>query len=118
MHDMEARGGALDWCSNRNEYEEYFLTGKGGRSAGLTLPPSCADRHEIWEPEPPGTMGACPGLVHGLLYLYLFMHDTKAGRPVVCKVFRISRVSVRGLIVGLHMNLRAQSHTQTDLKHK
>jgi len=28
---------------NRNEYEEYFLGGKGGRCVGLTtLPPSCA----------------------------------------------------------------------------
>ena len=30
---------------------------------GLTaLPPARADCHEIWEPEPPGTLGACPGL--------------------------------------------------------
>jgi hypothetical protein len=26
------------------------------------LPPSCADCLEIWEPEPPGTLRACPGL--------------------------------------------------------
>jgi hypothetical protein len=26
------------------------------------LPPSCADCHEIWEPQPPGTLRACPGL--------------------------------------------------------
>jgi hypothetical protein len=65
MHAIQARGGAFDyWGSNRNEYEEYFLTGKGGRCAGLTLPPSCADRHEIWEPEPPGTKGAFARLVH------------------------------------------------------
>jgi len=37
--------------------------GKGGRCAGLTtLPPSCADCLEIWEPQPPGTLRACPGL--------------------------------------------------------
>ena len=36
---------------------------KGGRCVGLTtLPPSCADYHEIWEPQPPGTLRACPGL--------------------------------------------------------
>ena len=35
---------------NRNEYQEYFLGGKGGRCVGLTtLPPSCADCLEIWE---------------------------------------------------------------------
>jgi hypothetical protein len=31
--------------------------------AGLTtLPRSCADCHEIWEPRPPGTLRACQGL--------------------------------------------------------
>jgi hypothetical protein len=30
-------------------YQEYFLESKGGRCVGLTtLPPSCADCHEIW----------------------------------------------------------------------
>ena len=33
------------------------------RGVGLTsLPPSCADCLEIWEPQPPGTLRACPGL--------------------------------------------------------
>jgi hypothetical protein len=42
--------------------------GKGGRCVGLTtLPPLYADCLEIWEPEPPGTLGACPGL-----YRYCF----------------------------------------------
>jgi len=27
-----------------------------------TLPPSCADCLEIWEPQPPGTLRACPDL--------------------------------------------------------
>ena len=37
--------------------------GKGSRCVGLTtLPLSCADCHEIWEPQPPGTLRACPGL--------------------------------------------------------
>ena len=36
---------------------------KGGRCVGLTtLPPSCADCLEIWEPQPPGTLRASPGL--------------------------------------------------------
>ena len=36
--------------------------GKGGRCVGLTtLPPSCADCLEIWGPQPPGTLWACPG---------------------------------------------------------
>ena len=34
-----------------------------GRCVGLTtLPPSCADCLEIGEPQPPGTLRACPGL--------------------------------------------------------
>jgi hypothetical protein len=37
--------------------------GKGDQCVGLTtLPPSCADCHEICEPQPPGTFRACPGL--------------------------------------------------------
>jgi len=29
---------------------------------GIALPRSCADCLEIWEPQPPGTLRACPGL--------------------------------------------------------
>jgi len=40
-----------------------FPGGKGSQCIGLTtLPPSCAACLEIWEPQPPGTLGACPGL--------------------------------------------------------
>jgi len=40
-----------------------FSGSKGSRCVGLTtLPPSCADCLEIWEPQPPGTLRACPGL--------------------------------------------------------
>jgi len=36
---------------------------KGGRCVELiTLPPSYVDSLEIWELQPPGTLGACPGL--------------------------------------------------------
>jgi len=42
---------------------KYFLWGKGGRCIGLTsLPPACAECLEIWEPHPPATPRACPGL--------------------------------------------------------
>jgi len=40
--------------------------GKVGRCVGLTtLPPSCADCLEIWKPQRPGTLRACPGR-HGI----------------------------------------------------
>jgi hypothetical protein len=35
----------------------------GGRCVGLKiLPPSYADCLKIWDPQPPGTFGACQGL--------------------------------------------------------
>jgi len=38
--------------------------GKGGWCVRLTTsPPSSAECHEIWEPKPPGTLWATPGLL-------------------------------------------------------
>jgi hypothetical protein len=52
-----------DSVSNRNEYQEYFLGGKSGRSAELTtFPPSCADCLEIWVLPSHRTLRACSGL--------------------------------------------------------
>jgi hypothetical protein len=49
----------LTEMSTRN----IFLRDKGGRCVELkTLPPSCGECLEIWEPQPPGTLRACPGL--------------------------------------------------------
>ena len=48
---------------NKNEYQEYFLWSKRCQSVWLTiLPPSCAECLEILEPQPSGTLRACPGL--------------------------------------------------------
>jgi hypothetical protein len=56
-------GSGDDSDSNRREYHEYFLGCKGGRCVGLTtLQHSCDHCLEIWEPQPPGTIRACPGL--------------------------------------------------------
>jgi hypothetical protein len=53
--------------SNRHEYQQYFLGVKG---VGLkTLPPSCADCLEIWEPQHPETPRACNGIALPLLSL-------------------------------------------------
>jgi hypothetical protein len=56
-------GPGFDSAFNVNEYQEYFLEGKGGRCVGLTaLPPLCANFLQIWEARPLGTLRACPGL--------------------------------------------------------
>jgi hypothetical protein len=56
-------GPGVDSASNKQEYQEYFLGGKGSWCVGLTtLPTSCAYCHESWEPQPPGTLMACSDL--------------------------------------------------------
>jgi len=46
--------------------------GKGGWCVGLiTLTPFCADYLEIWKPQLPVTFRSSPGLLQGLLYLYI-----------------------------------------------
>jgi hypothetical protein len=56
-------GPGVDSASNRMEYQEYFLGGKGGRCVGLTTLPSSGTKClEILEPHPSGTLRACPGL--------------------------------------------------------
>jgi hypothetical protein len=53
----------VDSAFDRNEYQEYFLGGKGGRYVGLTnLPHSCDECLKVWEPQVPGTLRACRGL--------------------------------------------------------
>ena len=72
-------GPGVDWASDRNEYQEYFPGDKGGRCVWLTtLPPSCVDCLEIWEPQPPGTLRACPGLLRDhFSFLWLWCSDWK-----------------------------------------
>ena len=66
--------GGVESASNRNEYQEYFLWGKGSWCIGLTnLPPPCAHCHEIWESQHPGTLRACNRPAEGLLHLYLYI---------------------------------------------
>ena len=44
-------GTGVDSASKRNEYQEYFLGGEGSQCIGLTtLPLSCVNCLEIWEP--------------------------------------------------------------------
>jgi len=50
-------------CLNSRWVPGIFPGGRGCRSVGLTtLPPSCADLLEMWEPQPLGPLSACSGL--------------------------------------------------------
>ena len=54
-------GLVVDPALNRNEYQEYYMGGRGGHLEGLTtLPPSCGDCLIVWEPhtflEPSGSV--------------------------------------------------------------
>ena len=64
-------GPGVDSASNRNEYQEYFLGGKGGRCVRLIiLPQSCAvvtKSGNLIFLEPSGP-------VMGLIYLYLLLY--------------------------------------------
>jgi hypothetical protein len=68
-------GPGVDSASNRNEYREYFLESKVGRCWRPTvLPPSCADCLQIWQPQPPETLRACPGLYWDCFTLFLLLY--------------------------------------------
>jgi hypothetical protein len=82
----------LDLASNRNENQEYFLKGKGGRCVGLTtFPPSCADWLEIWEPQPAGTLRTCPGPYRDCCSFYSFKNNRRwtTTKNQVCLILRV-----------------------------
>ena len=57
---------------------------KGDRCVGLTtLPPSCADCLDIWEPQPPGALRVCPGMalpLNTFLWTFSITNFIKIGR--------------------------------------
>ena len=86
-------GSEVDAAYNRNEYQEYFVGGKGGRCLGLTtLPSSSADCLEIWQSQPPGTLRVCPCLYRDCLPLHLWwiIHSSyffSAVMNIQCQMF-------------------------------
>jgi hypothetical protein len=66
-------GSGILSASNKNEYQEYFLGGKGGRYVGMAiLPPLCVDCIEIWWFHPPWTLLVCNSPAERIIYLHLF----------------------------------------------
>ena len=64
-HNPSGRTVALGSTQSLTETSTSNISwgSEDGRCVGLTtLPPSSADWLEIWEPQPPGTLWACPGL--------------------------------------------------------
>ena len=62
-HNSSGRAMALGLTQPLIEMSTRNISwGKGGRCIRLTLPSSCADCLELWKPQPPGTLRACPGL--------------------------------------------------------
>jgi hypothetical protein len=88
-------GLGVDWASNRNEYQEYFLRVKSGRCVRLTtLPLPCAvvmksGNLNFLEPSGP---------VKGLIYLLpFFVSDYANCRGMeMCRSFGVSRRTFAG----------------------
>jgi hypothetical protein len=90
----------FDTAASRKGDGAYLLWGggggKGGRCVGLsTLLLSCADCHEIWEPQPPGTLRACPDL-----YLALLANKNKGpqiggGKSIAIQRCHLNVISLR-----------------------
>jgi hypothetical protein len=54
--------------------------GKGGQCLGLTLPPSCVNYHEIWQPQTHGNLKACPVIYR--CHLTLLAWDCPGWSPI------------------------------------
>jgi len=72
----------VDSASNRNEYREYFMGGKGGRCVRLTtLPPSCAvvtKSGNLNFLEPSGPVQACNGASLNFYKYYVRVWEMEA----------------------------------------
>jgi len=65
------------------------VTDKSTRRRGVgltTLPPSCADCHEIWELQPPGTLRVCPGLYRDCFTSFKRRHRFQRSFAVFSKI--------------------------------
>jgi len=66
------------WLSLQQKWVPGIFPGvKGGRCIRLTSPHSCAECLEIWEPQPSGTLRACPGLSWDCFTLLFSVHSVQ-----------------------------------------
>jgi len=78
--------------------------GKGGRSIRLTtLPPSCADSLELWEPHPPGTLCVYNMPEQEFIYLYLLLYRHQVVKPIFRKL-----VTMDSFLMNLILENRRQ----------
>ena len=90
-HNPSARTMALGLTQPLTEMSTRNISwGKGRRWLRLTtLSPSCAHCLEIWEPQPPGTLKACPGLY---VYKRAAINYSKMDTTVVTMLIRPVRI--------------------------
>jgi hypothetical protein len=104
-----------------NEYQEYFLGGKGGQCLGQTsLPPSRANCLEIWKPQPPGTLRAHPGLYTDCFTVFheLLGHNKQIFCQPLCiipyiSIFLNSKHAIFFTIVNKILMQPTHTHTHT-----
>ena len=79
----------------------------------LTSPPSRAECHEIWEPKPPRTLWATPGLLQDSFTFYLINHVSRCyckhlvGICYKCSPVLLQTVSCNVLLVQLQLRTGA-----------
>jgi hypothetical protein len=83
-------GPGVDSVPSENEFKEHVL---GVKAAGAW---GWRPHHlhvlsvmEIWEPKPPGTLWASPGLLVGLFSLYLFLTFCRVGRMLATIIWTL-----------------------------
>jgi len=116
-------GPGVDPASNRNEYQEYFLEGKGVRCVRLTtLPPPCVDCLDMWEPQTSGTFRACPGLSwYCFTYIWPSLRSLYVQKPQIWLCLGPKNVLnwfwqsalywvVAALLVGMTLNMRHMAY--------
>ena len=93
-------GPGVDSASKRNEYQEYFLEGKGGWCVRLTtLPPSCVvvtKSGNLNFLEPSGHLG----VVMGLIYLLYTVNSNSRTANCQCRIFSNRNPAIRNFYIS------------------